>query len=139
MSNPNEQKWIRNTRYFMIGSVLAVVLYDIVAVLLGGVEATISRQVYYASVSWPILPVAVGVLIGHLFWPQKIPEIIFVEKDDNEITEDSKADITVISNVSNVELEQLIHKPSGGTKLKVKRNVPANVQARRKKRRADGK
>lgn len=59
----------------MVSIILALVLivvglYDLIAVLWFGQPATVSAVVLQIAKRHPILPLAVGVLIGHLFWPQ---------------------------------------------------------------------
>lgn len=44
-------------------------LYDVWAVIHGGIEATISWTIWSASIRWPIIPFAFGLLMGHFFWP----------------------------------------------------------------------
>lgn len=44
--------------------------WDVFAVRRGGVEATISRVLYDAATTYPILPLLVGILLGHLFASQ---------------------------------------------------------------------
>jgi hypothetical protein len=60
------------------GSIIAVCLivaisagWDIYAInVLGNDGATVSRAIFDISAKFPILPLGVGVIIGHLFWPQ---------------------------------------------------------------------
>ena len=46
-------------------------VYDVAALYFGGVEATISQVL---GLDWsfeaPLIPFGVGILCGHLFWPQ---------------------------------------------------------------------
>jgi hypothetical protein len=55
--------------------VLAVTLaavggYDVFAALFLGRAATVSATILDLSRSHPILPFLIGVLVGHLLWPQ---------------------------------------------------------------------
>ncbi len=56
------------TRYFIIAILVIVAIYDILAALFGGIKATLSWQIWTWSTNFPIIPLAVGVVIGHLFW-----------------------------------------------------------------------
>jgi hypothetical protein len=58
------------TTYLLIASVFFYAIYDIAAAMLGGREATISYDVLNAAQAHPVIPLAVGVILGHLFWPQ---------------------------------------------------------------------
>jgi len=46
-------------------------LYDVYATVQSGPEATITRVVYAAMQKWPIIGIAIGVVIGHVAWPHK--------------------------------------------------------------------
>jgi hypothetical protein len=50
--------------------IIVVVTYDLLAFYIWGGEATISTQVLELSQKYPIVAFAIGVLIGHMFWPQ---------------------------------------------------------------------
>jgi hypothetical protein len=65
--------WRAITRVLLPILALLVIAYDVVAYLRGGVQATISRVVLGWSAAAPLLPFGVGVLCGHLFWPQPLP------------------------------------------------------------------
>lgn len=67
------EAFTRATRTLVAGSVILLVAYDVVAVVLGGVEATISRVVLGWSIEYPVVPFGVGIVCGHLFWPQRVP------------------------------------------------------------------
>lgn len=49
------------------------IAWDLVAYLSGGNESTISRVVTEASRDWPIIPLLVGIVLGHLFFSQHAP------------------------------------------------------------------
>ena len=67
---------ISATKWTVIGLTLAIIVFDIIAFFVGGVESTISRITLRWAQQNPALPFAGGVLCGHLFWPQKPePEI----------------------------------------------------------------
>ncbi len=59
----------RITTFVLIGVILFLVIYNLVILFLAGEKATISHVVYNACSEWPILAVAIGVVIGHWFWP----------------------------------------------------------------------
>lgn len=46
--------------------------YDVYAMLFLGYESTFSYVLLDMAHTTPIVPFLFGVLIGHLFWPQKI-------------------------------------------------------------------
>lgn len=54
----------------LVVNTLALAVYDIVAELRGGDEATISRVLFEGAAAYPGLAVAIGGLIGHLFFSQ---------------------------------------------------------------------
>lgn len=56
-----------------LGIVFAVWLFDIFAGLNERPQDTVSAVLFDWSRDFPILPLAVGVLLGHLFWPQRLP------------------------------------------------------------------
>lgn len=60
------------TKLFILITLGVIILFDIVAICTWGVDATISRIVLAWAQAFPLLPLGVGILIGHLFWPQKI-------------------------------------------------------------------
>lgn len=60
---------IRTTECLIIGTIVVLALYDLVAYMRSGEDATISKVVFHASLRYPIIPFAVGVLCGHFFWP----------------------------------------------------------------------
>jgi hypothetical protein len=62
--------WKNITIAFCIAVTVAAIAYDVLANAEGGVSATISRVLRAAAMDYPIIPFAVGVLIGHLFWSQ---------------------------------------------------------------------
>lgn len=64
--------WRNVTKFSIIGVAVLLGGYDIFVVLKSGVNATISRVVYNAAADYPITAFAFGVLIGHLYWAQKI-------------------------------------------------------------------
>ena len=62
------------TIWFILSSVAVIVLYDIYAVYVGGLKATISWIIYEEAHNQPMIPFAFGVLMGHFFWQMKKPK-----------------------------------------------------------------
>lgn len=59
------------TKAFLVSGALLVAAYDMIALFSWGVDATISRVVgVEASFDAPTIPFGLGVVCGHLFWPQ---------------------------------------------------------------------
>ena len=74
-NNPTLSAWKTYTRIFCTVVIVTSAIFDIIAISLAGPEATISRLVYYTSRDYPILPCAIGVLLGHFYWPQTPPNL----------------------------------------------------------------
>jgi hypothetical protein len=66
------KRWERITVIIIVLMVAVGIIYDIIALAMGGVEATISRIILAVTGKWPIISFAFGVLCGHLLWPQRI-------------------------------------------------------------------
>ena len=47
-----------------------IAVYDVYALIKGGFSNTISWIIYSNSLKYPVIPLIVGVLCGHLFWSQ---------------------------------------------------------------------
>lgn len=60
------------TEALVVSLVIFLVVYDLIALWLGGWDATISVVVLTWSSRYPILPFLFGVVCGHLFWPQRV-------------------------------------------------------------------
>lgn len=56
-------------QYVLLAIVFAIIIYDITQLIRKGYQGTISWQVYVASCRYPIVPFLLGILFGHLFWP----------------------------------------------------------------------
>ena len=69
---------VKYTQIFFLVTLLLIAVYDVIALFAWGVDATISRVVgVEASFDAPTIPFGVGIVMGHLFWPQprtKLPE-----------------------------------------------------------------
>jgi hypothetical protein len=59
------------TTWFLTAAVVVFIVYDIFAAIHWGADGTISRDILQIAYIHPILPFAIGVLMGHLFWPQR--------------------------------------------------------------------
>jgi hypothetical protein len=53
----------------LIVAALLVGVWDVIAVSRGQPRDTVSDTLYAWSARFPILPLAVGIIIGHVFWP----------------------------------------------------------------------
>lgn len=62
-------KLSRLTIAFVVVLVVVVTAFDVWTLAFRGYETTISWVIYKASQGWPIIPYALGVLTGHLFFP----------------------------------------------------------------------
>ena len=60
------------TARIVLAVVALIVIYDIAAYYAWGVDATVSRVTLGWASDIPIVAVGIGVVIGHLFWPQPI-------------------------------------------------------------------
>lgn len=63
--------WIQFTKGFIVTVTIIVILYDVLARVCGGDEATLSYQIHDAVCRNPIIAGAIGLLVGHLLWPVK--------------------------------------------------------------------
>ena len=62
---------IRNwTIAILIANTALLIIWDIFAVWKGGVDATISRVLWQAVKAYPGFAIAIGGLLGHLFFSQ---------------------------------------------------------------------
>jgi hypothetical protein len=64
------QKYKRPTVIFIVFWVALLTVYDVWA-LTKGYEFTVSSTLLQAARDWPIIPLVVGILIGHLFFPNR--------------------------------------------------------------------
>lgn len=58
------------TAAVIVFTIFALITYDIIAVVRGGFENTISWLIFSSAKLYPIIPFAAGVLCGHFFWSQ---------------------------------------------------------------------
>jgi hypothetical protein len=71
MDAKKTSKYKKYTIIMIVANVIIMAGYDVLALTEGGVDATISRVLYHGASDHPIIAVAFGVLVGHLFWPQR--------------------------------------------------------------------
>lgn len=63
------------TQYGIIATVVLWIGWDVYVAFFNNEPGdTISRVVLEWSQAWPIIPLAVGVVAGHLWWPQRVSE-----------------------------------------------------------------
>jgi hypothetical protein len=55
----------------LIAVILAVGVVDVYLGLTPG-QATVSQYLSILAGHYPILPLALGLILGHLFWPQRV-------------------------------------------------------------------
>lgn len=60
--------WKKITGFFTIGLIVAIAVYDVVAIINGGTEASISHLLITYAYKYPAMPFCVGFVMGHLFW-----------------------------------------------------------------------
>lgn len=61
-------QWL--TVWMLTTSIIVAGVYDLFTAYSHGKDATISVVILSLAREWPILPFALGVLMGHLLWPQ---------------------------------------------------------------------
>lgn len=62
--------WINITRFFIVLAFVVIFLWDSVVIFFAAdYRATFSFTIYTISKEHPIIPFAIGVLCGHVFWP----------------------------------------------------------------------
>jgi hypothetical protein len=59
------------TTWLLLVSVVFYAAYDVFAAITWGREATLSFDILNASQMHPIIALATGIVLGHLFWPQR--------------------------------------------------------------------
>lgn len=68
----DKKNLVRITRYVIVLAMFALGIWDLVAIWFGTYESTISQQLLGASEISPFIPLAIGFILGHLFWPQRL-------------------------------------------------------------------
>jgi len=61
--------WPTVTKLFMLSVTCLVILYDIIAIWCGGMEASISVNLKKLVFENPIIALAAGIILGHIVWP----------------------------------------------------------------------
>lgn len=63
---------MKKITYIFIAAVFVLIaVYDIIAIMKGGTEASISSIIITWSYKFPLFPFLSGVVCGHLFWRMK--------------------------------------------------------------------
>lgn len=62
--------WKTYTGIILIATAVILIAWDGFVEIKAGNGATISQVIYHAACSEPAIALAVGFLMGHLFWPQ---------------------------------------------------------------------
>jgi hypothetical protein len=60
--------WQRATIIFVLVVIVAIAGYDVLAIVEGGTEASISHLLITWSYKYPAFPFVIGFVMGHLFW-----------------------------------------------------------------------
>lgn len=59
----------------ILALIIIVLVYDAIAIMKGGTEASISSRIILMSYNMPLIPAVIGwfigLLMGHLFWRMK--------------------------------------------------------------------
>jgi len=61
-------KGIKITQYFLVAVVLAFIFFDGAIIFKYGKDASISQVLIDYSYSYPVGVLAIGIVLGHLFW-----------------------------------------------------------------------
>ena len=59
----------RVTKVVLCVSIVALIVWATVAAIWGADGCTISEHVRYYAAQYPVVPFALGVLVGHWLWP----------------------------------------------------------------------
>lgn len=65
------KNWKAYTTIFIAVLFSAVAVYDVLAIVNGGTEASISSTMIVWSYRFPLFPFVIGIVCGHLFWRLK--------------------------------------------------------------------
>ena len=77
MTNESPQRtW---TIYVLIGITIGLIVWDVYVFMTAGSPATISRVVFRWAEAHPVIPFGIGVLCGHLLWPQRLRSKVVTE------------------------------------------------------------
>lgn len=64
-------KWRKLTSWGIIGTTAALIVWDVIVASTEEKGDTISEVLLSASKKRPVIALAAGILVGHLFWPQR--------------------------------------------------------------------
>jgi hypothetical protein len=77
--------WPRITGIFIASMLVLVGVYDVIAIMGGGTEASISHMIIVWSYNYPAFTFAFGFVCGHLFWRvRSTPELDKMDKRTRE-------------------------------------------------------
>lgn len=62
--------WKTYTAGVLIAAAVVLIIWDVIVAIRGGNTATISQVLYHAAQAEPVIALALGIVLGHLFWPQ---------------------------------------------------------------------
>jgi len=86
-------KWQWSSLAVILTCLLVMGAWDIVAIGCSGRKSSISYLVTMGTYHCPLIPLLIGLLAGHLFWPQtSYPEDVILEKR-TEITMDTQGNV----------------------------------------------
>lgn len=75
--------WKKITVIFIVLMFISIGIYDVVAIINGGTEASISSTMIVWSYRFPLFPFLMGVICGHLFWRMRSnDDTLFIDKKD---------------------------------------------------------
>lgn len=58
------------TGEFLVLSAIVVIAFDVWTMVKRGADTTVSWTLYSVAQKYPVVPFAIGMLMGHLFWVQ---------------------------------------------------------------------
>jgi hypothetical protein len=73
--------WKKITVIFIVTMFVSIAVYDVIAIVGGGTEASISSTMIVWSYRFPLFPFLMGLICGHLFWRLKSnPDTQFIDQ-----------------------------------------------------------
>jgi len=63
-----DRKFQKMTRIFIGLVVLAILVFDVYVMVVGGTGTTISHEMIVWAYKYPVFPFLMGLVMGHLFW-----------------------------------------------------------------------
>ena len=64
------------TKVFLISVLALIIVWDVIALILGGATATVSYVIFMAAGKFAFIPYAMGVLVSHFFAPDLVIKYI---------------------------------------------------------------